>query len=314
MTIIGDWFRNSFGRAIAVRPKLIIAGFVPLDHSSHWFSELASFKTEGAALGLVVRIIVLRSTDPHLAAALSADPALEPLPALEVNAGNFVGNAVTFADAAGTLEPLWARLDVENLGQSDLIYFPQGHPVLIRGVGLWLAGRPPEERPNVFFRIIGDELTDLETGRFKARASFYRLACADLRLRPGQERVFFLVNSAAKARSVSRVCCRQPFMMQHHFGRVPGSMVPVDPANPTIYVALNARSGRLAGNLGDIIRRIAAIEPAVRFLIRVPAELSGPIAALGPEIVSFVEILPFQEKSCGLFHQSRQVHRCFVGL
>lgn len=283
MTTIGD--------SIASRPKLIVAGFVPLDQSSHWFSELASFKTEGCELGLAVRIIVLRSTEVHLAATLSADPVLEPLPAMAVDVDNFVTQVITFADAAEILEPLWARLDAEKPSRSDLIYFPQGHPILIRGVGLWLAERPPERRPNVFFRIIGDELTDLVTGRFKARASFYRLACADLRTRLGQERVFFLVNSVAKARSVSRVCCRRSFMMPHHFGRPAANVLAADPMKPTIYVHLNMRSGRLATNLGDIIRRVAAIEPSVRFLIRVPVQLSKTIAALEPEIVSFVEIL-----------------------
>ncbi len=284
MTIIGD--------LVAPQPKLIIAGFEPLDQSSHWFNELVSFKTACSGLGMAVRIIVLRSTEALLAASLSADAVLEPLPAMEVDAGNFVGRMVTFGDAEAILQPLWARLDAERLGGSDLVYFPRGHPILIRGVGWWLAEQPPERRPNVFFRIIGDELTDLETGRFKPRAAFYRLACADLRTRPGQERVFFLVNSTAKARSVSRVCWRRPFMMQHHFGRPPADVPASVPVQPIVYVHLNARSGRLAANLGDIIRRVVAIEPAARFLIRAPVELSATIAAPEPEIAASVEVLP----------------------
>jgi glycosyltransferase involved in cell wall biosynthesis len=289
MTTIGD--------STAPARKLVIAGFEPLDQSSHWFNELASFKTEGSGLGLAVRILVLRSTAALLGASLSADAVLEPLPALEVNADNFIGQMIAFGDAAAILQPLWARLDAEKLGGSDLIYFPRGHPVLIRGVGWWLAEQPPERHPNVFFRIVGDELTDLETGRFKPRAAFYRLACADLRTRPGQERVFFLVNSKAKARSVSRVCRRRPFMMQHHFGRpVAGVPAPV-PLTPIVYVHLNPRSGRLAANLGDIIRRVVASEPSVKFLIRVPVELSETIAAPEPEIVASVEILPTEQST-----------------
>ena len=288
MTIISE--------STASAPKLIIAGFEPLDQSSHWFNELASFKTEGSGLGLAVRIIVRRSTEALLGASLSADAVLEPLPALEVTADNFIGQMVTFGDAAAILQPLWDRLDAEKLGGSDLIYFPRGHPVLIRGVGWWLAEQPPERRPNVFFRIIGDELTDLETGRFKPRAAFYRLACADLRTRPGQERVFFLVNSTAKARSVSRVCGRRPFMMQHHFGRAVAVPAPV-PVTPIVYVHLNPRSGRLAANLGDIIRRVVATEPSVKFLMRVPVELSETIAAPEPDIGACVEILPAEQST-----------------
>jgi glycosyltransferase involved in cell wall biosynthesis len=286
MTIIDD--------RIARRRKLIIAGFEPLDQSSHWFNELASFKTDSGGLGLAVRIIVLRSTEPVLGASLSADAVLEPLPAMEVKADNFVGQVVTFGDAAA-MQPLWAQLDAEKLGGSDLIYFPRGHPILIRGVGWWLEEQPPERRPNIFFRIIGDELTDPETGRFKPRAAFYRLACADLRGRPGQERVFFLVNSAAKARSVSRVCWRRPFMMQHHFGRVVADVPAPVQVKPVVYVHLNSRSGRLAANLGDIIRRVVAVEPSAKFLIRLPRESSQSIAALESDIGSSVEMLPREQ-------------------
>jgi glycosyltransferase involved in cell wall biosynthesis len=309
-SVPGGWFRGRFRRAIAPRPKLIIVGYNLLDQSSHWFNELVSFKSEGLGLGLAVQIIVPRATEAPLAAALSADPVLESLPPLEVNAENFVTQLVAFGDAAEIPQLLWARLDAENPRQADMIYFPRGHPVLIRAVGLWLAKQPPARRPNVFFRIIGDELTDLETGRFKARASFYRLACADLRMQPGQERVFFLVNSAAKARSVSRVCCRQAFMMQHHFGRV-ADLLAADPMKPTIYVHLNVRSGRLAANLGDIIGRVAAIEPSVKFLIRVPVEFSEAIAALEPQIASFVAIISPEQNIADYF---KNLARCTMVL
>lgn len=291
MTTLDASPQDDIPHASLSRPKLVIASFEPLDRSSHWLNELVSFKDEGSALGRSVRIITLGSADAHVAATLSAESVLEPLPALDVNADNYVSQLVAYADATGILEPLWARLDAEKLAEQDLIYFPRGHPILIRGIGEWLARRPQDQRPSVFFRIIGDELTDLETGRFRARAALYRLACADLRTRPGQERVFFLVNSKAKARAVSRVCGRRPFMMQHHFGRVPADVPVTTPPNPTIYVHLNMRSGRLAANLGDIIQRVAAAEPSTRFLIKVPAELLETIAKLKSRVASFVEII-----------------------
>lgn len=277
--------------AAASRPKLVVAGFETLDQSSHWFNELVAFKTEGHALGLSVYTLTLSSIDTRLAATLSAQPVLEPLPALGVNADNYITQLIAFADADEILKPLWAWLDSKELAAQDLIYFPRGHPILIRGIGSWLAQRPQGQRPCIFFRIIGDELTDLETGRFRARAALYHLACADLRTRPGQERVFFLVNSAAKARSVSRVCRRRPFMMQHHFGRVATSVPAVTPTTPIIYVHVNMRSGRLAANLGDVIQRVAAAEPSVRFLIKVPVELSGTVTKLKSGTASRVEFV-----------------------
>ena len=103
--MLGGRLRNGLRRAFANQSKLIIVGFATLEHSSHWFSELASFKREGSRLGLAVRIVVPRSTEESLAAALSADRVLEPLPGMDVKADNFVSQAVTFTDA-GILQSL----------------------------------------------------------------------------------------------------------------------------------------------------------------------------------------------------------------
>jgi glycosyltransferase involved in cell wall biosynthesis len=294
---IGQSLETSSVTLLTARPtpaaiRLVIPGFAPLDHSSHWFNELLHFRNECLGLGLIPRIIVPRSTEAPVAAEIDADRILDPLPALEVNAGNFVGSTVTFADTASFFAPLRAWLAAECLGSSDIIYFPQGHPILIRGIGGWLSEQPDGKRPAVFFRIIGDELTDLDTGRFKPRAAFYRLASADLKKAPGQERVFFLVNSSAKARAVSRVLCRRPFMMQHHFGRAAGNVPVTDPTSPTVYVHLNARSGQCLANLGETIEQVCAAEPAARFLLKPAGDISQAIAALHLQDRPSVEILP----------------------
>ena len=80
-------------------------------------------------------------------------------------------------------------------------------------------------------------------------------------------------------------------MMQHHFGRALTGVPAAMPANPTIYVHLNGRSGRLAKNLGEIVRRVAKAEPSVRFLIKIPAEFPDTIATLKRKAASFVEII-----------------------
>jgi glycosyltransferase involved in cell wall biosynthesis len=273
----------------AAATRLVIPGFEPLDFSSHWFNELLHFRNESLDLGLTPRIVVPRSTQQHVAAEIGADRSLDALPAF---AEDLFRSTVAFADTAKFSAPLRAWLAAECLGSSDIIYFPQGHPILIRGIGRWLSEQPDGKRPAVFFRIIGDELTDLDTGRFKPRAAFYRLAAADLDHAPGQERVFFLVNSSAKARSVSRVLRRRPFMMQHHFGRPPETTPAADTISPTIYVHLNDRSGRCLSHLRETIQRVCAVEPAARFLLKPSGDISQAMAALDLEDSPFVEILP----------------------
>lgn len=280
----------SAARQTLAAAKLVIPGFAPLDLSSHWFNELLHFRNESLDLGLLPRIVVPHSTEERVAAEIEADRILDPLPALEVNAENFVGASVTFADTAKFFTPLRRWLTAECLSSSDIIYFPQGHPILIRGIARWLSEQLDSKRPAVFFRIIGNELTDLDTGRLKARAAFYRMASADLEIAPGQERVLFLVNSRAKARSVSRVLRRRPVMMQHHFGRAAANVSVTAPTTPTVYVHLNARSGRLLANLSEIIQLVCTVEPSARFLLKPSSDILEAITTLHGS--RFAEILP----------------------
>jgi hypothetical protein len=287
-------------RKSPVGPKVVIPAFASFGVSGHSFNELVHFKNESADIGLTPRILVPRATDERLAAEIGADRVLELLPAFEVNAENFVLSTVTFADTARLFAPLRSWLDAEGLDSSDIIYFPRGHPVLISGIGRWLSEQPKGKRPAVFFRIIGDELTDLDTGRFKPRAAFYRLASADLDNASARDRVFFLVNSAAKARSVSRVLRRRPFMMQHHFGRPPDITTATE-VDSTVYVHVNSRSGRCLIDLGETIRRVHALAPATKFLIKPAGDIAETIAALDLGDSPLVELLPLQMSTTEYF-------------
>jgi glycosyltransferase involved in cell wall biosynthesis len=282
-------------------PRIVIPAFASFGVSGHSFNELLHFKNESANIGLTPRILVPRTTDERLAAEIGADRVLETQPAFEVSAENFVQSTVTFADTARLFAPFRGWLDAEGLDSSDIIYFPRGHPVLISGIGRWLSEQPKGKRPAVFFRIIGDELTDLDTGRFKPRAAFYRLASADLDNASARDRVFFLVNSTAKARSVSRVLRRRPFMMQHHFGRLPDTMPASETIGPTVYVHVNGRSGRCLTNLGETIGRVHALAPATRFLIKPAGDIAETIAALDLGGSPFVELLPLQMSTTEYF-------------
>ncbi|KJC53690.1 hypothetical protein UB31_06620 [Bradyrhizobium sp. LTSP849] len=282
-------------------PRIVIPAFASFSVSGHSFNELLLFKNESLDIGLTPRILVPRSTDERVAAEIAADRVLELLPAFEVNAENFVLSTVTFADTARLFAPLRTWLDAECLDSSDIIYFPRGHPVLISGIGRWLSQQPEGKRPAVFFRIIGDELTDLDTGRFKPRAAFYRLASADLDNASAGERVFFLVNSTAKARSVSRVLRRRPFMMQHHFGTPPDTALATETIEPTVYVHVNSRSGRCLTDLGETIKRVHAVEPTTRFVIKPAGDTSEKMAALDFGDSAFVEVLPLQMSTTEYF-------------
>ncbi len=291
--MIGAWVLELLRRAAGVRGKLIVVGLQLPGQSGHHFNELLGYKTAADALGLAHHIIVPHTADPRLAASLSADPVLIPLPPVgNINAEHFVGQLVAFADMTWNLESLWVAIEAHDLRDTDILLFSRGHPILISGVGLWLARRSPKRRPSVFFRTVGDEIIDMETARYNGAAVFFRLACSDLRARPGQERVFLLVESSAVARMVTRVCCRRTFLTptpKHLEVAVKGDSA--EPTRPTVYVHLNGRSGRLVRDLGDIIRRITTAEPMVKFIVKSSSLSSEARTVLESGIASLAEIL-----------------------
>ena len=256
-------------RAAATRCKLIVAGLHLQDQSSHHFNELLGYKTAANVLGLACQIIVPRSAGPRLIASLSAEPVTEKL------------------------ESLWAAIDAHDLKDTDILLFARGHPTLISEIGSWLARRSPGRRPSVFFRVIGGEIIDSRTGQYNGAAPFFRTACLDLRAQPGQERVFLLVESPVVARMVTRICCRRTFLMpmpKHLDAAAKGDVA--GPARPTVYVHVNWASGGLIRDLGDIIRRVKAAVPGVKFIVKIPGLPRLAPTVLKSEIASLAEIIP----------------------
>ena len=129
--------------------------------------------------------------------------------------------------------------------------------------------------------------------QYNGDAPFFRTACSELRTRPGQERVFLLVESSEVARMVSRLCCRRTFLMpmpKHVDVAAKGDVA--EPAQPTVYVHVNWACGEVIHSLGDIIRRVRAAEPTVKFLVKTNQSSSAAFAVIESEIASMAEIIP----------------------
>jgi len=269
-----------------IRRKLIVVAFRPPHQRGHYYNELLGYKDSAHALGLIPCILVPHTTEPHLTASLLAESVLEP----------FIETGSAYVDATQNLEPLWAALAAHDPTFRDILLFTSGHPVAIAGIGLWLARRPRRRRPSAFFRIIGDECIDAVPGRPPSVRIFFRMACSDLRTRAGQERVFLLGSSQAIVRRASRAACRRVFLtpLPKHLAFAPGTDS-AKPEQPTVYVHLNPRSGRFIRGLGDIIRRVTADEPHIRFVVK-HGSLSAEIRSfLDSELASLAEILPAEQ-------------------
>jgi glycosyltransferase involved in cell wall biosynthesis len=274
--------------------KLVVVAYTLPYQSAHFFNELVGYQTAARAMGLTHHLIGSSTIDSRLAEVLSAERSLDPLPLTPgVDAEHMVDRLMAFADAPRKLESLWASLEAQNLTDNDIILFPVGSPILISGIGSWLARRPAKRRPGVFFRI-------LETGHESRTAILFRIACANLRTQSGQERVFLLADNSHLAAVVSRICARRTFVtpVPKYLGEADASGCSKEPAEPTVYVHLNRRSRPLVKELANIIRCIKTAVPEVRFIIKPTKTL--PIEAqevLNLQIASLAEILPEEQQA-----------------
>jgi len=301
------------GNLLPIRRQLIVVAFFLPGQRGHHYNELLGYKNSAQELGLVPRILVPRTTEPRLAATLHAEPVLDPLIATgPLDAQSIFGSVSAFTDATQNLESLWVALASHNPSFRDILFFTFGHPALIAGIGAWLANRPRLRRPTVFFRIVGGEFIDEVSGRVTSEKVFLRIACSDLRTRAGQERVFLLGSNHAIVSRASRALCRRVFLtpLPKHlaFGSETRSAAP---PHPTVYVHLNPKSGRFVRGLGEIIRRVTAAQPHVRFLVKPSSLTEESRAYLNAEISSLAEILPAEQDTAEYLANFR---RCTVVL
>ena len=274
--------------------RLLVVAYRLSEQNSHYCNELLGYLEAANPLGLSVRVLVPRPVKRDLARALQAETVLDPL----VETGpydpqNPFVSASAYTSQIQNLQTLWAALAAHDPRDTDMLLFTSGQPALIAGIGLWLASRTPEHRPSVFFRIVGDEFMDWLTGPSPDGALFYHLACADLRTRAGQERVFFLGSSAAIVRRVSRSGGRRVFAtaIPKHLA-FPRGGAPQRPARPAVYIHLNARSAPLWGVVAGAVHRIRADGADVDFIVKPSGLSEESLRLIDSQLASVAEILP----------------------
>ena len=274
--------------------RLIVVAYRLSEQNSHYYNELLGYAGAARSLGLSVRVLVPRSVEPDLARALDAEPVLEPLSETGwYDPQNPFVSASAYTNQVRNLGPLWSALASHDPERSDMVLFTSGQPALIAGAGSWLAGRPRQRRPSVFFRIVGDEFADWLAGRSPYGALMYHMACSDLGTRCGQERVFLLGSSAAIVRRVSRAGGRRVFAtaIPKHLAFPPRG-ASRGPARPAVYIHLNPRSAPFWAGLADVVRRVRAGGAEVDFIVK-PSSLSADsLRFIDSQLGSLAEILP----------------------
>src|SRR6185437_7982692 len=111
--MISAWLQSLIGRPkTAALRKLVVVGFNLANQWSHHYNELLGYKEAADALGLAPHILVLRSAEPALAAALSAVPIVDVLRAMmDITADKLVVLFIVSADTKKHLASLWAAIE-----------------------------------------------------------------------------------------------------------------------------------------------------------------------------------------------------------
>ena len=178
---------------------------------------------------------------------------------------------------------------------------PIGRPLIIVRVGAWLARRPPRRRPNVFFRFTGGELIDRPTGQTNTATALFRLACSDLNRRRGQERVFLLADTMRLSQMMTRVAVGALSNIDADIPCCASARIVASNTAQTVYVHLNRYSGRLTGQLYEIVRRLSMAEPSTSFIVH-SRELSRETQVhLKSQLASYVDLLPAEQDTAEYF-------------
>src|SRR5262249_23459171 len=178
--------RHTISRLATRRRKLVLVCFDLPNKCWHFFNQFIGYRAAADALGLTPIILGPRALNPDITERLTARPVLDSLRNFNLDGPQAITNQLAdFFDIACGVQSFWLAIEAENLGRQDTILFSTSHPVLIQSTGLWLARRPPEQRPSIFFRFGDSTLVDRRTGKASDSATLYRAASKDLCTRPG---------------------------------------------------------------------------------------------------------------------------------
>ncbi|MGH9805920.1 MAG: hypothetical protein ACRD9W_01440, partial [Terriglobia bacterium] len=244
-----------------------------------------------------------KDVDASLAVPLAAHKVIDFAPS---GAGPLAYELDCFADDNQQLQSLWAAIDKMSISSRDIVLITSGRPAVIYSLGAWLGRLERENRPAVFMRFYEYDYLDLNPKSSAEPGWMFRFAANDLRLRPGQERVFFTVNNRKVVIPLAQLCARRVFQLPlpKYYGETPHAG-DARAGSPVVYVHLNARSGVMLDNIQSVIRTILEKRPQVKFLLKYCQNALGreSNAELSPDLVERgVELMPTELSESEYLH------------
>jgi hypothetical protein len=295
MTISADPGRGANGS----RRRVFILEFDMAEMSSHFFNQALGFKQAAAEMGLEPCVLVPVAAGPKLTEPLDARAVIEPTPYYPSDSANDTKMPDVFGAAHRRLRRLWSTIETFGVTRNDIVVITSPRPLVIYSLGVWLGELSYDARPTTFFRFFGNEYLDFATMSYSWLKDAYRFASHSLAERPGQERIFFTVDSEALCDSLAQLCSRRvvhmPVPIYHGEGTERTKIS--NPGTAVVYVHLNGRSGTMLRSINDVIRLLLNKGADRRFLVKF-CLLSDTALGLDPDLVARgVETVPTEQSA-----------------
>lgn len=255
-------------------PRLFVADFDLIDYSGHFFNQVFGYREAARTRGIETRIYVPAKASPKVVQALDARALLPMSRWYSVKKDVSIEG---FLQAPVLLAPLWNDLETANICERDILVITSSQPLIIFGMGQWLATRPAEARPFVFFRFFVPEFFDFEAKKFHERAWAYHFASRSLTAKAGGERAFFTLNDEKAVKHLERLSLRKAFYLPvpKYYGDIPAVTDVHATQSLTIYIYLNSRSGLISDRIADLLTNILSRYGEVKFLVRFTKNAQG---------------------------------------
>jgi hypothetical protein len=266
MTISADRGRGANGS----RRRVFILEFDMAEMSSHFFNQALGFKQAATQMELEPCVLVPVAAGPKLIEPLDARAVIEPMPYYPSDCANDTKMPDVFAAAHRRLRRLWSTIETFGVTRNDIVVITSPRPLVIYSLGVWLGELSYDARPTTFFRFFGNEYLDFATMSYSWLKDAYRFASHSLAERPGQERIFFMVDSEALCDSLAQLCSRRvvhmPVPIYHGEGTERTKIS--NSGTAVVYVHLNGRSGTMLQSINDVIRLLLNNGADRRFLVK----------------------------------------------
>lgn len=251
-----------------------------IGRTGHHYMEARAFKDEAARHGKECTILAHRDITPSIRDELGARPLFRLSPYDRPVQLRRIGPLINVPIYARSMKKKLMSLPQETITVSDIVVSTITRANEMLGFVMWLAKRPPEQRPFLAINFMFDDITRAVPGTNRwtlqsMSTALYRFAFTLLRKTLPADRLLVTAGSAAFARTMSRVLKHPvqsfPLPVRHEIPS--GEPTTLFPGRAPVIVYLGHTQPRKGSDLaGAVVRGVLEQHASCRFLLQANPE------------------------------------------